>query len=90
MNPRESRRSWPLLLFVSSAIVFGIIAPFFGGMLVGAFTARPRSKTVEIVRHLTVESSKTPQPAPSTAPAFTREAESATPALSSRRGADDP
>ena len=71
MNRRESPRLWPLLLFVSSAIVFGIIAPFFGGILVGAFTGRPRSKTVEIVR-------------------FTRQAESATPASSSRRGADAP
>jgi|GEM_PF-3937701 len=88
MNQRESPRSWPLLLFVSSAIVFGIIAPFFGGMLVGAFTDRSRSKTLEIVRY--VDSSSSAQPALSTAPAFTRQAESATPAFSSRRGAAEP
>jgi len=62
MNDRQSPRSWPLLLFVSAAIVFGILTPFVGGIVVGAFTSSPRSKTVEIVRYVTVENSASPPP----------------------------
>ena len=75
MNDRESPRSWPLLLFVSAAIVFGILTPFVGGMLVGAFAKGPRSKTVEIVRYVTVENSASPQPALSTSATLTRQAD---------------
>jgi hypothetical protein len=73
MNDRESARPWPLLLFVSAAIVFGILTPFVGGIVVGAFTNSARSKTVEVIRYVTVNNSASPQPAPSTAPALTHQ-----------------
>lgn len=84
MNRHESPPLWPLLLFIASATIFGVLAPFILGVVARSVTHGSRSKTVEVVRYVTVEGSA-PRPASSAPPASTPRAESAAPIVASPR-----